>query len=234
MTETKTKTQVKNKAKSENKIVAPLYNQKGELLRKQPLPENIFGQKPNPTLLALSIRVYLASQKPKLATTKTRAQVAGGGRKPYRQKGTGRARAGSIRAPGRVGGGIVFGPKRSKGTLKLAKKMRSKALTSALSIKARESAILLIDKLSFKEPKTKKASEILKRIGLEGKRSVGLVLEEKNSAVQKSFRNLPSVQIQRPLDLNSFSVLKSSSLIFTLEALEKLKNRFEKSHEKSN
>ena len=215
------------------KISAPLYNQKGEKLRSISLPENIFGQKANNTLVAMALRVYLANKKANLASTKIRSEVSGGGRKPHRQKGTGRARAGSTRSPGRRGGGIVFGPKPRDTKLKLTKKMRQKALILTLSDKHREDSIAILDKLDFKEPKTKKADLIIKKITGD-KRSSRIVIEEKNPTILKSFRNLQGVDISLAVDLNPLNVLQSSSLIFTQAALEKLKNRFGENSDESN
>lgn len=233
----KTQTTTKKKArkgipaKSRSKFLIPLYNQRGEVIKNIGLPEAIFGQKPNPSLISQAVRVY--SSKRKLSATKTRSQVAGGGRKPHRQKGTGRARAGSIRAPGRVGGGVVFGPTPVEANLKLTKKLRQRALATALSSKLTDNAIILVSEISLKEPKTKKALEIIKKIGASDKRTILLVLKGKNPAVVKSFRNLKEVNITRALDLNTLNVLKSSGLILTLEALEQLKGRFGERHGKS-
>jgi large subunit ribosomal protein L4 len=215
-----------NKEKTGDSLSVILYNQRGEKLKRVKLPETIFGQKPNPILISLAVRVYSSKQKPKLSSTKTRSQVAGGGRKPWRQKGTGRARAGSIRAPGRRGGGIVFGPHSVTSELKLNKKMRQKALSVGLSEKTRVGAIILVDKIDLKEPKTKKAKEVIKKLMPDIKGSIRLILEDRKVNVIKSFRNLKEIEVSRVLDLNALDVLKSSGLIFTLGALEKLKERF--------
>jgi large subunit ribosomal protein L4 len=215
-------------------LVAPLYNQKGEVIKKVNLPKEIFGQKPNPALLAQAARVYLARQKLKTASTKTRAEVAGGGRKPHRQKGTGRARAGSIRSPLWRGGGIIFGPKPGGTPLELPKKMRAKALATALSVKFAEKSLAIVDKLEFKEPRTKKAMEFLNKSALKEKKKILLILADKNEAVVKSFRNLQKVGITRALDLNTLDVLKFPGLIFTLEAVDKFKERWEHGNKQSN
>ena len=224
--ETKIKKEAKKKPSEKNILKFPVFNQKGEKNKSVVLPKTIFGQKSNPVLLAQAVRVYLSNQKKSLAATKSRSEVTGGGRKPHRQKGTGRARAGSIRAPGRRGGGIIFGPQPAATNLKLTKKMRQKALAVSLSDKIKERSIIFIDKLDFKEPKTKKAQSILQKISPGVKRPIRLVLEGRDENSVKSFRNLEDIEISRPLDLNALDVLKSSGLIFTLEALEKLKQRF--------
>lgn len=212
--------------KKDDRLSVPLYNQKGEVIKSISLPKEIFGQKPNPPLLSQVVRVYLSRKKPPTASTKTRAEVAGGGRKPHRQKGTGRARAGSIRSPIWRGGGVVFGPKPIGKELTLPKKMRQKALAVALSGKYTEKAVTVVDKLEFRQPKTKKAQEFLKKMPIEQEKPVLLVLEERKPTTVKSFRNIEKVEVSRALDLNSLDVLKFSGLIFTQEALEKLKERF--------
>ena len=222
-----------NTATKTAKILAPLYNQKGDKLRSISLPENIFGQKANDTLIATALRVYISNKKAKLASTKIRGEVSGGGRKPHPQKGTGRARAGSIRSPGRRGGGIVFGPRPREISLKLNKKIRQKALTLALSAKQRENGVAILDKLDFKDPKTKKANLLINKISGK-KRSSRIVIEEKNPIILKSFRNLRGVDISLAVDLNPLNVVKSSSLIITQAALEKLKNRFGENNDKNN
>lgn len=230
----KTKKEVKKAVSENTDLKFPVYNQSGETNKSVTLPSDIFGQKPNNVLLSQVTRVYLSNQKNSLAATKTRSEVAGGGRKPHPQKGTGRARAGSIRSPGRRGGGIIFGPQPTKTNLKLTKKMRQKALAVSLSDKTKDKSIVFVDKLDFKEPKTKKAESVLQKITPEIKKPIRLVLEGKEENSVKSFRNLKDIEISRPLDLNALDVLKSSGLIFTLEALEKLKQRFGMQNAKDN
>jgi len=212
--------------KKDDRLSVPLYSQKGEVIKSISLPKEIFGQKPNPPLLSQVVRAYLSRKKPPTASTKTRAEVAGGGRKPWRQKGTGRARAGSIRSPIWRGGGVVFGPKPIGKELTLPKKLRQKALAVALSGKYTEKAVTVVDKLEFSQPKTKKAQEFLKKMPIEQEKPVLLVLEERKPTTVKSFRNIEKVEVSRALDLNSLDVLKFAGLIFTQEALEKLKERF--------
>lgn len=221
--------------KTEKKgLIVPVYNQQGTIVSKVTLPKEIFEQKPNPVLVAQAARVYLANQKPKTASIKTRAEVSGGGRKPHRQKGTGRARVGSIRVPQWRGGGVVFGPKPSSTLLSLPKKIRQKALTNLLSDKFSKKAIIFIDKINFKEPKTKKASQLLIKIPLENKKKLLLVLEKKEETTTKSFRNLQNIEMVRAMDLNSLDVLKSSGLIFSIAALQQLEERFKHENKKDN
>jgi large subunit ribosomal protein L4 len=214
-------------------LEAPLYDREGKVVGKVVLSEEIFNQKSNDKLVAQAARIYLSNQKPKTASTKTRAEISGGGRKPHRQKGTGRARVGSIRVPQWRGGGVVFGPRPTSSLLSLPKKVRQKALCIALSSKYSQNSLIFIEKLSLKEPKTKKASEILTKLPLKNKKRVLLILEKPEEPVIKSFRNLKGLEINRALDLNVLNVLKSSGLIFTLPALQSLQERFKYEPKKS-
>lgn len=221
----KAKKDVSTTKKAVDNLSVPVFNQKGEKLKTIKLPSEIFGQKSNPNLISMASRIYLANQKQKTSSSKTRAEVSGGGRKPYRQKGTGRARAGSIRSGGRVGGGVIFGPRPNETELKLPKKMKLKALATVLSDKLKEAKVYFVDKISFKEPKTKKASEFISLI-TKDKRSALVVLESPTSELVKSFRNIDRTGTTLAVDLNALDVVKFSRLIFTLDALEKLKGRF--------
>lgn len=237
MVQTKKKTTTKKIKKiqtKETKLKTPVYNRDGKIVSNLELPENTFGEKPNQALINQAVRIYLDRQKKNTASSKTRGEVAGGGRKPWRQKGTGRARAGTIRAPQWRGGGVVFGPQPTESSLKLPKKMRKKALSVALSGKFSESALVIVDKLNFKEPKTKKAIEIINKIPLKDKRKILLILEGEGKEVLDSFRNLENINTTRALDLNTLDVLKSSGLIFTLSSMDKLRSRFSDGSEQSN
>jgi large subunit ribosomal protein L4 len=224
---TVTKTIKKETKKIEKGLKASVFNKEGEATKSVFLPKEIFGQKANKALLAQVIRVYLANKKPATASTKTRAEVAGGGRKPYRQKGTGRARAGSIRAAGRRGGGIVFGPRSERAELKVPKKMRQKAFSIALSDRFTEGNLFFADNLEFKEPRTKSALKFINKLPLKQKDKTLLVLGAESANTVKSFRNLENIEIKKIQDLNMLDLLKSKNSIFTLPALEKLKERFD-------
>jgi large subunit ribosomal protein L4 len=156
-------------------------------------------------------------------STKTRGKVRGGGAKPYRQKGTGRARQGSIRAPQFVGGGTVFGPLPRDHSQKVSRKARALALRSALSDRAREEKILVFEDLSFPEPKTKEAVALLRDAGVVGK--VLLVLPEPDENVWKSFRNLPEAHIITVDQLNVYDVLAREYLVMTKAAVAALNAR---------
>jgi len=210
--------------KKEADFKLSVYSKEGKIIGKFTPQRDVFGRKPNDQLISQAIRVY-QDYKGKLASTKSRSEVSGGGRKPWRQKGTGRARAGTIRAPQWRGGGVVFGPTPSKSVLGLTKKMRKAALSVALSSKYKNGDITLIDKISFKEPKTKKALEILEKLPINNKRNILLILDS-DQETKKSFRNLENIKITKALDLNVFNVVKSAGLIFTLDSIKKLEERF--------
>ena len=210
--------------KKEADFKLSVYSKEGKIIGKFTPQRDVFGRKPNDQLISQAIRVY-QDYKGKLASTKSRSEVSGGGRKPWRQKGTGRARAGTIRAPQWRGGGVVFGPTPSKSVLGLTKKMRKAALSVALSSKYKIGDITLIDKISFKEPKTKKALEILEKLPINNKRNILLILDS-DQETKKSFRNLENIKSTKALDLNVFNVVKSAGLIFTLDSIKKLEERF--------
>lgn len=235
----KKKTLVKKttSAKAEKKgknLKINIYNKEGKVVSHSSLPKEIFGEKENKNLISLAARVYLDHEKVSTASTKTRTEVSGGGRKPWRQKGTGRARAGSTRSPIWRGGGVVFGPKPPTTTLRLPKKMKKKALATALSGKFSESAIVIVDKLGLREAKTKKAIRILEKLPTVNKKKILIILENENQETIKSFRNLENVKITKAVDLSTLDVLKSSGLIFTLMALERLKGRFDYGNSQNN
>lgn len=191
------------------------------------LDDRMFGAEVNKDLLYRMVRMQLANRRQGTNSTKTRAEVAGGGRKPWRQKGTGRARAGSRRSPVWVGGGITFGPKPRSYESKLTKKMRLGALASALSDRASEGNVTLIDRIAFDTPKTKSAVALLERLGLaEGKTLVVVSTEEYGRAVKKSFTNLPSAKCIACGGINVYDILRHDRLLMTSGAVEELKGRF--------
>jgi large subunit ribosomal protein L4 len=188
------------------------------------VPEDLFGIEPNVAVMHQVVTAQLAHRRAGTHSTKTRAEVAGGGAKPWRQKGTGRARQGSIRAPQWRGGGIAHGPKPRDYTQRTPKKMVRLALRSALSDRAAESRIKVVDDWGIDEPRTKRGVELLESLGLRpaGERSprVLLVLDRSEHAVWKSFRNLGGrVQITLPEELNAHDVLLSDWLVFSTGTL---------------
>lgn len=177
------------------------------------LDDDVFGIEPNLAVLHQVVTAQLAARRSGTHSTKTRAEVRGGGAKPYRQKGTGRARQGSIRAPQFTGGGIVHGPRPRSYRQKVNKKMVRLALRSALSDRAQSERVVVIDSWQFDAPKTKDAIGALSALDLEGK--VLLVLGSDDDTAARSFRNLPSVQMVQAAELNAYDVLCSDWLVFT-------------------
>ncbi|MCS5675455.1 MAG: 50S ribosomal protein L4 [Actinomycetota bacterium] len=181
------------------------------------LDDTIFGIEPNMAVLHQVVTAQLAARRSGSANTKTRAEVRGGGAKPFRQKGTGRARQGSIRAPQFTGGGVVHGPKPRSYRQKVNKKMTRLALHSALSDRAHSERVVVIDAWRFDAPRTKDAISALENLGLDGK--VMMVVAANDDTAVRSFRNLPSVQLVEASELNAYDVLCSDWLVFTSETL---------------
>ncbi|MBE3576789.1 MAG: 50S ribosomal protein L4 [Limnochordales bacterium] len=202
---------------------APLLNLEGETIGEIELPESVFGVEVNEALIHEAVIAQLARQRQGTASTKTRGEVSGGGRKPWRQKGTGRARQGSIRAPHWVGGGVVFGPKPREYGYSLNKKARRQALRSALSGKARDGEILVVDDLRLAEPKTAAMARILKNL----KVSTALIVldgadAEARRNVMLASRNIPGVSTLRAEDLNPYAVTAHRHLILSKAAVERV------------
>jgi len=181
------------------------------------LDDDIFGIEPNLAVLHQVVTAQLAARRRGTHSTKTCAEVRGGGAKPYRQKGTGRARQGSIRAPQFTGGGVVHGPRPRSYAQKVNKKMTRLALRSALSDRAQSERVVVIDGWNFDAPQTKAAVASLDALALEGK--VLLVLGSDDDTAARSFRNLASVQLLQAAELNAYDVLCSDWLVFTQATL---------------
>jgi large subunit ribosomal protein L4 len=192
----------------------------GKVLEQRELPSEVFEAPVNPPLMHQVVVAGLAALRAGTHSTKTRAEVSGGGRKPWRQKGTGRARQGSIRSPQWVGGGISHGPKPRDYEMRVNKKMKSGALRSALSDAAQSGKLAVVGGLAFDGPRTKDAVGVLDALGLEGR--VLMVLAGPDEAVEKSFRNLPNVKVDFPRNLSTYDVLHADHVLFTVEALDAL------------
>jgi len=190
------------------------------------LDERLFGAEVNKDLLYRAVRMQLGNRRQGTHSTKTRGEVKGGGRKPWRQKGTGRARAGTRRSPLWVGGGTVFGPKPRSYETKLTRKMKQGALVSALSDRATSGNVSLIDKIVFDEPKTKAAVALLDKVGLTGTALVVVSSEEYTRAVKKSFLNLPHAKCIACAGINVYDILRHDGLLMTAGAVNELKERF--------
>lgn len=177
----------------------------------------------NRAVLYYAVRVHLYNMHPKTASTKTRGMVRGGGRKPWRQKGTGRARHGSIRSPIWKGGGVVFGPHPRYVRLALPKKVKRSALVSALIDKIDNNQLILVEDLNIEEPKTKRAIEVLDNLGITS--SCLVALEDLNSNFVLAVRNVPYVEVKTTNEISPYDILRHNYLLTTTSVLEGLKER---------
>ncbi len=213
--------------KKESTLKIDVYGVEGKVTGTISLSEEIFGEKLNKTLLAQAVRVYLANKRQGNASTKTRGEVDGSTAKIYRQKGTGKARHGSKRAPIFVHGGIVHGPKPRDFSMDLPKKMRRKALFVALSAKLRDGEIKVVSGLETLEPKTKQFVGAITKIGVsEAKRKLLLVTAQGATGVKRAARNVEGVVITAAARLNAYDVLAKKELLITKDALDELNKVF--------
>jgi large subunit ribosomal protein L4 len=197
-----------------------LYNQTGSQIGEIELNDSVFGIEPNKHVLFDAVLMQQASQRQGTHSVKNRSAVRGGGRKPWRQKGTGRARQGSIRSPQWVGGGVVFGPTPRSYSYKLPKKVRRLAIKSALSTKVLDNELLVLDSLSFDAPKTKEMKDVL--VNLSAERKALIVTGDFNEAVALSARNIPGVTVVTADSVNVLDVLNHDKLLITKDAVEKV------------
>lgn len=197
---------------------AEVINTKGEKTGRQvELPDDIFGVEPNDHVIYLAVKQYLAAQHQGTHKVKTRAEVKGASRKLHKQKGTGGARKGNIRNPLYKGGGTVFGPKPHAYNFKLNKKVKDLAKVSALSYKAKENAIVVLEDIQFETPKTKLFTEALKAVNVAGKK-VLFVMPEYNDNLYLSLRNVPTVGSTLLSDINTYDIVNADVLVFTENA----------------
>ena len=183
------------------------------------LPAEYFGIEPNVSVMHQVVTAQLAHRRSGTQSSKTRSEVRGGGTKPFSQKGTGNARQGSSRAPHMVGGGVALGPKPRKYSQRTPKKMIALALRSALSDRALDNKVVVVDKWSFDAPSTKLASALLDQLGVDGK--IMVVIDRTDELAHKSFRNLTNVQVVTTNELNAYDVLCNDWLVFTQASLPK-------------
>ncbi|MGH7832159.1 MAG: 50S ribosomal protein L4 [Candidatus Binatia bacterium] len=186
------------------------------------LKAEIFGARVNAHLMHQVVVAQLNNRRAGTAATKTKGFVRGGGKKPWRQKGTGRARAGSIRSPIWVGGGTIFGPHPKDYEVRLPKKARRAALVSALSLKKREEKLLVVEQFDLSESKTKLMRQVLDELKV---RSALIVLSQENSKVELAARNLPTVKVIRAEGLNVYDLLRYDHLILTTAAVKAIEER---------
>ena len=201
----------------------PVYNIAGEVVDKIELSDDIFAVPMNPGLVHQEMVRQLANRRLGTTQTKTRGMVSGGGRKPYRQKGTGRARQGTIRAPHFRGGGIVFGPHPRSYRQDMPKKARRLAFKCVLAAKAQENQLVLLDDLKLAEPRTKEMVSILGKLPVQ--RSVLIALPQSDETVQKSARNIPNVETVAADSVNIIDLLHHEYVVMPVEAARKLENR---------
>ncbi|MDR2771015.1 MAG: 50S ribosomal protein L4 [Clostridiales Family XIII bacterium] len=190
------------------------------------LKDEVFGVEINQNAIYAVIKNYLANQRQGTQSAKTRGEVKGGGKKPFRQKGTGRARQGSRVAPNHVGGGVVFAPKPRDYRYTLPRKLRRLAMRSALSSKVAEREIIVLDNLHFETPKTKDMIKVLQNVGAAKKALI--VLPEKDENVIRSAHNIPGVRTALATTMNVYEILNYTSFIVTKDAVDKIETLFSK------
>lgn len=203
-------------------IKAKVYSQTNQEVGEIELREDIFGVKVRPELLHLVVRAHLAAKRQGTVATKNRAKITGGGRKPWRQKGTGRARAGSSRSPLWRGGAVIHGPQPRDYSFKVNKKVKRLALKMALSSLLAENRLKIVDKFELPEIKTKKFVEIKNNLGV---KKPLIVLQERYNNLELSARNVPGVSVLTQDFLNTYDALKHSELVIEKEAILKLQER---------
>ena len=196
-----------------------VYNIEGKEVGSIELNDAVFGVEVNEHLVHMAVVNQLANNRQGTQSAKTRSEVSGGGRKPWRQKGTGHARQGSTRAPQWTGGGVVFAPVPRDYTIKLNKKEKRAALKSALTSRVQENKFIVVDELALNEIKTKKFVEVMNNLKVE---NALVVLEGENKNVVLSGRNIPSVKVTATNEINTYDVLKYTTLVVTKAAVEKL------------
>ena len=197
-----------------------VYDVDGKKLKSMELKEEVFGIKPNEAVVHSVLVNYLANQRQGTQSTKTRSEVRGGGKKPWRQKGTGRARQGSIRAPQWIKGGIALGPKPRSYKYRVNRKEKQLAIRSLLSSKVLDNALTIVDKFDFKEIKTKQVVSALNNLKVEGKTLI--MIPEKDEMLQRSARNIENVRTISVSTINVFDLLKYKNLVLTVDTVKKL------------
>ena len=203
---------------------AELLNVKGEKVGKVELKEAVFGMKVSKEFLHEFVTIYRANQRQYDAKVKTRTEVSGGGRKPWKQKGTGNARAGSNRSPLWRKGGIIHGPKNVERKLTMPRQKARLALAQALAARQADGGLIIVDEIKVPETRTKHAMQILKALGCNGRTL--LVIDQPNAQLTLAVRNIPGVEVLLAGDINAYIVLRSKKIVLTQSALEKLGARW--------
>ena len=197
-----------------------VLNMQGKEVGQQELSEAVFGIEPNVSVMNDMVKNYLANQRQGTQSALTRSEVSGGGKKPWRQKGTGRARQGSIRSPQWTGGGTVFGPHPRSYAMKVNNKEVKLAMRSALSARLADGELHVVDTFPFEKPRTKDAVAFLKAFGLEGRTTVVVCDDDVNTYL--SFRNIPKVNILPVTEANTYELIDNKALVFTADALKRI------------
>ena len=200
------------------------YNSDGKETGAVDLPAEIFDAPVNEHLIWESVKIHLGNQRQGTAAAKNRAAVSGGGKKPWRQKGTGRARAGSNTSPLWPGGGVAFGPKPRDYTARMNQKARRNALLGALTVRARDGMVLIVEAPALSAPKTKPVAELFEKVGLTGKK-VLWVFDRTGETLRKSSRNLDRVETTESATLNTYELMNCECLVFTEGGLKSLTER---------
>lgn len=203
-----------------------VFDMNGKVVSQMELSEAIFGIKPNKVVMHMAVVNYLANQRQGTQSTLTRSEVSGGGRKPWRQKGTGHARQGSIRAPQWRHGGVALGPKPRDYSYTINKKVKRLALKSALSSKVVSNNFIVLDSLSFEEYKTKHMVEVLSKLGADKKTLI--VMSEPDNKIKKSAANIPGVTTTLVNTINVYDILNHEKLIIVKDAVNKIEETYKK------
>lgn len=206
-------------------VSLPLYSKTGKQSGTIDAGDSVFGSKVKKSILHQAVNWHLASKRQGTSSSKTRAEVSGGGKKPWKQKGTGRARAGSIRSPLWRGGGVTFGPKPRDYSYNLPKKVRKLAINMAISEKAAAGSIKVIEEISIKEPKTKLMADFLSGMGV---KSALLVLDAAGTNEKRAAANIEKIKLVSSKNLSVFDILNYEALIIDKSALSNLEERFKK------
>jgi large subunit ribosomal protein L4 len=205
----------------------PIYKHDGSESGKVELPKDVFGIEPSMNALYQVIKAHLANRRQGTAKAKSRSEVNMAKSKPWRQKGTGRARAGSANSPIWKGGGVIFGPQPRDYTQKVNKNIRRLGLKSAYSIKASEDNVIIVEDFELKEPKTKNVASVLKVLGLAGKK-VMFLLPGQDDVLYKSVRNIPNIKTEAAENVNTYDVANSEVLLMTPTSVEQVKELFQR------
>jgi len=203
-----------------------ILNNKGDIVSKFTLSEVLFGREANSDLVAQYIRVYLTNQRVGNASTKTRGEVSGSGKKPYKQKGTGNARRSSLRTPLARGGGITFGPKPRNFRLEMPKKMKIGALLNVLSSRLASNNMFILDSFGTTDIKTKQVTDILESIKLAGTKTL-IITSVKDDNVLKSARNIDRVSVRMVQNLNAYDVISHKNILFLEDSIKALEDKYE-------